>query len=89
MDDLTEWKRRANGGDSRYAIALGLMAIAEAINSNGMKGVEIIDHVGSSLDDKFTELIRVMEGLSEEEEPQPQPPPPPTPLKRQWWWDRT
>jgi hypothetical protein len=81
MDDLTEWKKRADGGDSRYAIALALMAIAEAISDKGTKEVGIIDHVSSSLDDKFDTLIRVMERLPEEEGDTPLSPP----LKRRWW----
>ena len=87
MNDLTEWKKRADSGDSRYAIALALMAIAEAISDKGTKEVGIIDHVSSSLDDKFDTLIRVMERLPEEEDSDTSPLPL---LKRRWWqWHRT
>ena len=64
VNDLDKWRERADGGDSRYAMALGLIAIADAIKS-GVKEPKIIDIVETSLDDKFDTLIKVMEGMGE------------------------
>jgi hypothetical protein len=62
FDKLTEWERRANAGDSRYAMALGLMAIANAINALAYKESAIVESVGASIDEKFDALMEVMEG---------------------------
>ena len=58
------WRQRADGGDSRYAIALGLIAIADAIKSTAAH--RTINMAESSLDDKFDTLIRVMKGIDDD-----------------------
>lgn len=64
MTNIEIWQTRADGGDSRYAIALGLMAIADAIKSTAAH--RTINMAESSLDDKFDTLIRVMKGIDDE-----------------------
>ena len=52
------WRQRADGGDSRYAIALGLIEIAEAIKEFGIKEFAVVSRLidaerHPSLEEKF------------------------------------
>jgi hypothetical protein len=62
--NTSEWQRRADRGDSRYAIALGLMAIAEAIGKFAIQESALVENTAAVLDDKFEELIKCIEGNS-------------------------
>lgn len=66
--NLDAWWTRANGGDSRYAIALALMAIADAIRSGKTVGsviTELTEIVTPTIDEKFDILIKTMEGMKD------------------------
>jgi hypothetical protein len=75
MTEFEIWRTRANGGDSRYAIALGLMAIADAIRAHSVKESESIttlveaDNRLDDLDEKFDALLKAIEGTGAEPEP--------------------
>lgn len=64
--NLDLWHQRADSGDSQFAIALGLIAIADAVTAFGIKQVEAINIMSKqerpeSLDAKFDTLIAMVE----------------------------
>lgn len=68
MIDLEIWHGRANGGDSRFAIALGLMAIADAIKAHSKDEAQVIttlieSEISTSLDEKFEMLREAMQAM--------------------------
>lgn len=71
MIDLDGWRARANGGESQYALAVGLLAIAEAINAHATKELEAVARLMEH--DRMRAMTAQQEAERENEPP------------RRWW----